>query len=201
MKYICKSIANAVENIITKEKGSKFIGYAYPVKTEEEVKEKLNFLKEKYPDATHHCYAYRLGFEGENYRANDDGEPNGTAGLPIYNQLLSNDLTFCLVISIRYFGGTKLGVSGLIKAYKESAELTLQNATSKTIVKKRHYQIDFSYTDNGVVMRNAEKFNAKIVFRDYQEECSIKVSLPLKKAKDFENSFNPYNNINLKPLD
>lgn len=113
------------------------MGYAYPVQDEEEVKQILDELRQKYPDATHHCYAYRLGFEGENYRANDDGEPNGTAGLPIYNQLLSRELTYCLVVSVRYFGGIKLGVSGLIKAYKESAELTLDEAEIKIIEKRK----------------------------------------------------------------
>ncbi|MGQ1943936.1 IMPACT family protein [Ornithobacterium rhinotracheale] len=195
MIFECKSIKNPIENIITKEKGSKFLGYAYPVQDEEEVKQILDELRQKYPDATHHCYAYRLGFEGENYRANDDGEPNGTAGLPIYNQLLSRELTYCLVVSVRYFGGIKLGVSGLIKAYKESAELTLDEAEIKIIEKTKNLSINFPYTSQNIVMRNIEKFNAQILNQEYLADCTLGLQLSLKNYESFVNSFEPFNEI------
>ena len=201
MKFECKSIKNSIETVITKDKGSKFLGYAYPVKDEDEVKEKLDLLRQKYPDATHHCYAYRLGFDGENYRANDDGEPNGTAGLPIYNQLLSKDLTFCLVVSVRYFGGIKLGVSGLIKAYKESADETLSFAKIKVIKKKSNFKLNFPYTSQNNAMRNIEKYNAKITEQVYLEDCTLTVKIDLKNAEVFQKSFEPYHEIKLICLD
>ncbi len=103
-----------------RERSSKFLSWIYPVRTEEEIRERLDALRKRYYDATHHCYAWRLGPRGEAFRANDDGEPSGTAGKPILGQLLSNDITDCLVVVVRYFGGTKLGVPGLIAAYRES---------------------------------------------------------------------------------
>lgn len=195
MIFECRSIKNPIENIITKEKGSKFLGYAYPVKNEEEVKKILDDLRQRYSDATHHCYAYRLGFEGENYRFNDDGEPSGTAGLPIYNQLLSRDLTYCLVVSIRYFGGIKLGVSGLIKAYKESAECTLNEAEIEIIEKTKKLSINFPYTSQNTVMRNIEKFNAQILNQEYLADCSLTLQLSLKNYEHFMSSLEPFNEI------
>ena len=114
------TIDKSVESIY-KEKGSKFLSFLYPVSSVDEVKEYLTQLKKKYYDATHHCYAYIIGYDKETFRMNDDGEPSSTAGKPIYGQLQSNDLTNVLLVVVRYFGGTKLGVSGLIKAYKESS--------------------------------------------------------------------------------
>ena len=109
---------------IYKEKSSKFLAYAYPVRTEDEIRELLDALRKRYYDATHHCYAWRLGPQGEQFRSNDDGEPSGTAGKPILGQLLSNSLTNCLIVVVRYFGGTKLGVSGLISAFAAFTEIT-----------------------------------------------------------------------------
>jgi len=128
MKYEYQTIEKPIENVLVKEKGSKFIGFAYPILSENDYKEKLNKIKESHPKATHHCYAFRLELNGENYRINDDGEPSGSAGLPIYNQLLAHDVTNVLLIIVRYFGGTKLGVGGLVKTYKESAKATLEEA-------------------------------------------------------------------------
>jgi uncharacterized YigZ family protein len=111
-----------------KEKGSKFLAYAYFVSNESDIKEKLDLLKKEHFKATHHCYAYRLGTDGKNYRANDDGEPSGTAGRPILGQIDSFGLTNLLIVVVRYYGGTKLGTSGLINAYRESAKEALSNA-------------------------------------------------------------------------
>ena len=138
---------------IYKEKSSKFLAYAYPVESEEEIRTLLDALRKKYYDATHHCYAWRLGPHGETFRANDDGEPSGTAGKPILGQLLSNELVNCLIVVVRYFGGTKLGVSGLIGAYKESAAEAIRAAeiverTVDTVV-----EVEFSYLAMNDVMR------------------------------------------------
>ena len=119
-----KTIARAAETTY-RQLSSKFLVYAYPVETESEIKEYLDALRKKWFDATHHCYAWRLGPHGEQFRANDDGEPSSTAGKPILGQLLSNEITNCLVVVVRYFGGTKLGVPGLIAAYKESTAQVL----------------------------------------------------------------------------
>ena len=146
------TIAEPAEAIY-KERSSKFLTYAYPVESEDEIKGLLDALRKEYYDATHHCYAYRLGPQGETFRANDDGEPSGTAGKPILGQLLSANLTNCLVVVVRYFGGTKLGVSGLIQAYKESTAEVI--AVSKSIEKTvdRVVKINFSYISMNGVMK------------------------------------------------
>ena len=141
--YQFNSIKSPIEDILLKEKGSKFIGFAYPINNEEDIKQYLQKIYDNHPKATHHCYAYRLGINGENYRANDDGEPSGSAGLPIYNQLLAHDITNVLVVIVRYFGGTKLGVGGLVKTYKESAKLTLEN--TEIIVKELETMVELSF--------------------------------------------------------
>ena len=134
-----------IEDVLYKDKASKFIGFAYAVKDENDIKEKLHHLRNIHPKATHHCYAYRLGLDKNNYRSNDDGEPNGTAGKPILGQIDSNKLTNCLIVVVRYFGGTKLGVSGLIDAYKECAKQTISEAK---IIEERildYYKIECTY--------------------------------------------------------
>lgn len=200
MSFTCLSLAKPIENVLIKIKGSKFIGYAFPVKTEEDVKQHLQFLQKKYPDATHHCYAYRLGYEGEKHRANDDGEPSGTAGLPIYNQLLSHQLTYTLVVSIRYFGGTKLGVSGLIKAYKTSAEETLMEAKTILLTKETQFSIQFPYTAQSTVMRILKKQKAKILKQTYLEDCMLTISIPTEKSNLFSSSFDAYPEIHLEEI-
>mgnify|MGYP000736302304 FL=1 len=140
------SIKSPIENTLLKEKGSKFIGFAYPVNSEEEIKQRLEKIYEDHPKATHHCYAFRLGLKGENYRANDDGEPSGSAGLPIFNQLLAHDITNVLVVVVRYYGGIKLGVGGLVKTYKESAKITLDEAEIITKELETTIEISFNYS-------------------------------------------------------
>ncbi len=119
----------AAAEAASRERSSKFLAYAYPVRSEEEIREHLDALRKRHFDATHHCYAWRLGPRGERWRANDDGEPSGTAGKPILGQLLSAEVTDCLIVVVRYFGGTKLGVPGLIAAYREAAAEALAAAT------------------------------------------------------------------------
>ena len=174
------TIAEPAEAIY-KERSSKFLTYAYPVESEGEIKELLDALRKQYYDATHHCYAYRLGAHGELFRANDDGEPSGTAGKPILGQLLSANLTNCLVVVVRYFGGTKLGVSGLIQAYKESTADVI--AVSKIIEKTvdRVVKIDFDYTSMNGVMRIVKEMNPRIDEQVFDNIC--KMSLRIRESE------------------
>ena len=161
-----------------KEKGSKFIAFAYFVSDEIEIKEKLDLLKKEHFKATHHCYAYRLGTDGKNYRANDDGEPSGTAGRPILGQIDSFGLTNLLIVVVRYYGGTKLGTSGLINAYREAAKLALEN--SLKIEKIIESQIDFSvpYLKMNEVMQFLKQYEIELITNDYSDESiHFKVSV------------------------
>lgn len=191
MSFSYQTIANPVEEITFKEKGSKFIGYAFPVLDEDEIKEKLIQLWQKYPDATHICYAFRLGIDGERYRANDDGEPSGSAGLPIYNQIVSKEITNVLVASIRFYGGTKLGVSGLVKAYKLSAQMALDEAeiVEKHLTEK--VKFEFSYEDQGSVMRNIDKSNAEVISTEFTEKCAVVVRVRKGSLDNFLALFEP----------
>ena len=166
------TIAEPAEAIY-KERSSKFLTYAYPVENEAEIKELLDALRKQYYDATHHCYAYRLGAHGELFRANDDGEPSGTAGKPILGQLLSANLTNCLVVVVRYFGGTKLGVSGLIQAYKESTAEVI--AVSKIVEKTVDsiIKINFDYISMNGVMRVIKEMNPRIDEQVFDNLCSM----------------------------
>ncbi len=181
--YQFNSIKSPIEDILLKEKGSKFIGFAYPINNEEDIKQYLQKIYDNHPKATHHCYAYRLGINGENYRANDDGEPSGSAGLPIYNQLLAHDITNVLVVIVRYFGGTKLGVGGLVKTYKESAKLTLEN--TEIIIKELETRVElsFDYVYQNLIFTILNKFDAKIINFDTEDKCHIKASIKLSKKE------------------
>lgn len=184
MKYEYKTIASPIEEVLLKEKGSKFLGYAYPVNSEAEIKEKLDALWEIHPKATHICYAFRLGLNGEIYRANDDGEPSGSAGLPIYNQLLANEITHVLVAVVRYYGGTKLGVSGLVKTYKESAKLTLESAEFILRELECEVEISFNYNQQNTIFTLLNKMEAQILQFDTQEKCTILATLKLNKKEN-----------------
>ncbi|WP_415325575.1 IMPACT family protein [Chryseobacterium sp. MMS23-Vi53] len=180
MTFEYKTIEKPIENTLLKEKGSKFIGFAFPVNNEVELKNALEKIRAEHPKATHHCYAFRIGLNGENYRANDDGEPSGSAGLPIYNQLLANEITNVLVISVRYYGGTKLGVSGLVKTYKESAKITLEEANIITKELEIEIEIQFNFNQQNVIFTLLSKFDAKIINFDSQEKASIVAKIKLK---------------------
>lgn len=177
MMHEYKTIDKPIENTLIKEKGSKFIGFAYPVANENELKDALEKVRNEHPKATHHCYAFRMGLHGENYRANDDGEPSGSAGLPIYNQLLAHEITNVLVIVVRYYGGTKLGVSGLVKAYKESAKLTLEEANIITRELETEVEIQFNFNQQNTIFTLLSKFDAKVLNFDANENCILTASL------------------------
>lgn len=166
-----------------KERGSKFIAFACPVSSEEEVKEILSNRKKEFYDARHVCYAYRLGFPEEQYRVNDDGEPSGTAGKPIYGQLLSAGITHVLIVVVRYFGGTKLGVSGLIHAYREAAKAAIDaNAIVENIVSQT-LSLKFKYDQLNDVMRLLKEESLSDFSQDFQMECNMDINIRLS---DFE---------------
>ena len=183
MQFEFQTIKSPVDNVLLKEKGSKFLGFAFPVSSEMDVKKSLEKIREEHPKATHHCYAFRPGISGENYRANDDGEPNGTAGLPIYNQLLANNLTNILLIVVRYYGGTKLGVSGLVKAYKESAKLTLEEAEIITKELETQIEIQFHFEQQNIIFTMLNKFGAKILDFISEENCKIFANIKLAEKE------------------
>ena len=163
-----------------KDRGSKFLAFAYPVSSEEEVKAKQEQLRSDYHDARHHCYAYMLGVKKDIYRANDDGEPSSTAGKPILGQIKSFELTNVLIVVIRYFGGTKLGVGGLINAYKTAAEEALKNAK---IIKKTlydYYELLFEYPQMNEIMRIMKEENIEQADQNFELTCSL--TLALRKA-------------------
>jgi uncharacterized YigZ family protein len=169
-----------------KEKGSKFLGFAFPVQSESEIKQKIADLKKQYFDARHHCYAYMLGEDKMKYRAFDDGEPNHSAGDPILGQIRSRNLTNVLVVVVRYFGGVKLGVGGLISAYKIAAENALSNSTviEKEVLKK--YLILYPYVSTRDVMKLIKEFEIEIRGQSFEDDCKIDVTIPLRLNKAFE---------------
>lgn len=181
-----KTLSETSEGLY-REKGSKFIAYAFPVLSLEDVEERLNSVRKLHPKSRHVCYAYKLGLDNDQYRANDDGEPSGSAGMPIYNQILSHQLTNTLVAVVRYFGGTKLGVSGLINAYKTS---TLEAITCNKIVDKFvtcTFLISFDYSMMGDLLNQLKKLKIEIVSKDLNESPSLIVefreSLATSKIK------------------
>lgn len=190
-----KTIEKPIENTLLKEKGSKFIGFAFPVNNETELKNALEKVRSEHPKATHHCYAFRTGLNGENYRANDDGEPSGSAGLPIYNQLLANEITNVLVISVRYYGGTKLGVSGLVKAYKESAKITLEEAKIITKELETEIEIQFKFNQQNIIFTLLSKFDAKVLNFDAEENCILTASLKTAKKESISEKLSEMQHI------
>ncbi len=171
-----KTIAAPSEGLY-KEKGSKFLAFAYPVRTQEEVKAHLDRLRKEYFDARHHCYAYILGPRKDAFRANDDGEPSGTGGRPIHGQLLSADLTDTLIVVVRYFGGILLGASGLANAYKAAARDAIDHAT---IVEKTidcRYRLSFKYEAMNDVMRILKDFDLKPLNQQFDLDCTLEVSV------------------------
>ncbi len=159
-----------------KEKGSKFLAFAYPINTEDAIKEILEHLKKEYHDARHHCYAWRLGPAGEFYRINDDGEPSGTAGKPIYGQLLSHNLSNILVVVVRYFGGVKLGVGGLINAYRCASQDALEQATIIERTVNDVFRIDFEYIAMNDVMRIVKDFELDVIHQEFDLHCMLQFS-------------------------
>ena len=179
MEVTYKTIEAQAEGLY-KEKGSKFIALAFPVYTEEEIKTILEDLRGKYYDARHHCYAYRLGADKLRFRANDDGEPSSTGGKPILGQIVSNDLTNILIVVVRYFGGIKLGVSGLINAYRTAAADVLDHAIVVEKTEDEVVKIKFSYAVLNDVMRIIKEMEPVVLERNFELECRMTLALRRK---------------------
>ena len=172
-----------------KDNGSRFISYAYPVETEEEVKDIVSDLKKKYHDARHHCYAYRLGHLGDRFRANDDGEPSSSAGRPILGQIDSRGLSDTLVVVVRYFGGIKLGIPGLIRAYKTSTAEALDNAGTIEKVAGKWFGVRFGYQDMNQVMRILKDMDLRQKDQAFGVDCSLKAWVRLSAEADMLDRF------------
>ena len=183
-----KSIATLSTGLF-KDNGSKFLAFAYPVTTEEEIKGIIQGLKKEYYDARHHCYAYRLGHTGAIWRMNDDGEPSSTAGRPIYGQILSAELSDILVVVVRYFGGIKLGVPGLIRAYKTSTADAIANATIIEKIATEPYRIIFDYLQMNSVMKRLKDLGLTPTDQQFNLSCSLRVDVRLALIPSFLESF------------
>lgn len=186
---------------IFKDKGSKFIAYAYPISKEEEVKELVQILKKEHFNARHHCYAWRLGPQGQRYRANDDGEPSGTAGRPILGQLQSFEVTNLLIVVVRYFGGTLLGVSGLINAYKTSANLVLSEGTIVERIVEKQFDLRFEYPLQNAVMKVIKDEQLEIVSSQYTLDCELRISVRLNKIEAAVSKLNKIDGVTVEEID
>ena len=183
---------------IYKEKGSKFIAYSYPVYSEQDIKEKLEEVKKLEHSARHHCYAYILHHDKSAQRANDDGEPSSTAGKPILGQMLSKDLTNILIVVVRYFGGVKLGVPGLIRSYKTAASQAILEATIITKTLKEQYEVSFKYPQMNDVMRLVKEYDLEVVNTDFQIDCKLIFAAPKSKANDIVDTFKKNHELSIK---
>ena len=179
-----KSIASPSDGLF-KDNGSRFIARAYPVETEEEVKEIVAALKKEYYDARHHVYAYRLGYLGDKFRANDDGEPSGSSGRPVLGQIDSCGLSDILVVVIRYFGGIKLGIPGLIRAYKTSTADALANAQIIEKIASRHFRVHFGYMSMNGVMKVMKDMGLEQKNQKFDMECSLETTVRLSQVDSF----------------
>ncbi|MCK8141851.1 YigZ family protein [Flavobacterium sp. I-SCBP12n] len=207
IKDTYKTIAQTPEVVLFKEKNSKFFGYAFPIQSEDTVKSQIDVLRKQYPNAGHFCYAYQIGTETISYRANDDGEPSNTAGMPIYGQIQSFSVTNIMVVVIRIFGGVKLGVGGLISAYRTTAQLVLESAEiiEKTI--DNHFMITYDYKNMNKIMRVIKEKKLEIVSQEMEinEESGIplgKIEIKTRKknAEIVYDIFNSMFEIDIKPL-
>jgi uncharacterized YigZ family protein len=193
-----KTLSEPSEEVLFKEKNSKFFGYAHPISNEDEVKEIIETLKKQHHTARHWCYAYQLGTTTTSYRANDDGEPNNSAGMPIYGQIQSFEVTNVLVVVVRYFGGIKLGVGGLISAYKTAAQMALE---ASEIIEKTidiHFIISFDYKNMNKVMRIIKEKNLEIIAQKMEMSCEIEIATRKKNAEHIFDIFNSVYEILIK---
>lgn len=195
-----KTIDFPSEEVLLKEKNSKFFGYAFPVTSEEEIKEILERLRKEHFSARHWCYAYQIGTEKIQYRANDDGEPNNSAGMPIYGQIQSFEVTNILVVVVRYFGGVKLGVGGLISAYKITAQMALENSEIVERTIDKHFIISFGYANMNKVMRIIKEKNLQIVSQKMEMDCEIEISIRKKNVQNLLDTFENLYEIKLTEI-
>ena len=192
-----KTVVGNAETII-RERSSKFLALSYHVTSPEEVRDIMEPLRKKFYDATHHCYAYRIGYRGEEWRANDDGEPSGTAGKPILGQLLSRDITNCLVVVVRWFGGTKLGVAGLIETYREAtaAVLDVSKVEERTI--DRIVTVRYPFESMNGVMKVVKAMEPKILEQAFDNMCTMKMAVRLSSAEELLARLDKVEGINIE---
>lgn len=200
VKDCFKSISQLSTGLF-KDNGSKFLAFAYPVTTEEEIKSIIQNLKKEYYDARHHCYAYRLGHTGSIWRMNDDGEPSSTAGRPIYGQILSAELSDILVVVVRYFGGIKLGVPGLIRAYKTSTADAIANATIIEKIATEPYNIIFDYLQMNAVMKRLKDLGLTPTNQSFDLNCSLRVDVRLTLIENFLEAFDKVEGCRIEKIE
>lgn len=191
--FTVESTANAE----FKDRGSKFFAYSFPLKNTIDFKRILRDVKKEHPKASHHCFAYRVGTDGNNFRVSDDGEPSGTAGKPIIGQIDSKDLTNILIVVVRYFGGTLLGVPGLINAYKTAASLVLQCTPMVQKAVEINYELQFNYTEMNDVMLIIKQFNCSILKNEMQLFCRIETGIPRNKINEVLSALKEVKNLDV----
>ncbi|MGB7842998.1 MAG: YigZ family protein [Salinimicrobium sp.] len=201
VKDTYKTITKASEEVLFKDRNSKFFGYAFPVTSEEEIKEHLEDLKKKHHSARHWCYAWQLGKSDFRYRANDDGEPSNSAGMPIYGQIQSFEVTNVFIVVVRFFGGVKLGVGGLINAYKTAAQMALEasNIVTRTIDLK--FEISFDYPEMNKVMRVIKENNLNVIDQILELDCKVIISVRKKEADRIYEKFDATYKVEVKQLE
>ena len=201
MDDIYKTITKPSKETLFKDKNSKFYGYAFPVNTEEAIKSSLEFLRKKHYSARHFCYAWQLGVESVRYRANDDGEPSNSAGMPIYGQIQSFELTNILVVSVRYFGGTKLGVGGLINAYRSSAKLALESSIIEEKTIDICFQLNFEYDLMSKVLRIIKENSININDQKLELNCELIISVRKSNSNKIFKIFDSLYKVEIKSLE
>ncbi|MFC4097018.1 IMPACT family protein [Euzebyella saccharophila] len=197
---IFRTVEKASEEILFKEKKSKFYGSVFPIDTEEEVKQIIEELRKKHPSAGHICYAWQIGTQETRYRANDDGEPNNSAGMPIYGQIQSFEVTNVLVAVARIFGGTKLGVGGLISAYKTAAQTALE--ASKIIEKtlQSQFELTFAYDKMDIVMRTIKQKQLEILSQEMNLDCKLIISVRQRDASVTLQTFGGIHQVKIREI-
>lgn len=198
---IFKTIKSASEETLFKDKNSKFYGFAFPVNNEDQVKNELEKVKKIHPNAGHHCYAYQIGVEDIIYRANDDGEPNNSAGMPIYGQIQSFDITNVLIVVVRYFGGTKLGVSGLINAYRSSAKITIESSEIIEKIVEVYFKIIFDYDMMSKVLRILKEKNIGLIQQKLELNCEYIIAVRKKESKSILEFFKNLYKVEIEALE
>lgn len=194
--FTVESAANAE----FKDRGSKFIAYSFPLKNTIDFKKLLQDVKKEHPKASHHCFAYRIGTDGNNFRVSDAGEPSGTAGKPILGQIDAKNLTDILIVVVRYFGGTLLGVPGLINAYKTTTSLVLQCTQVVQKAVEIKYELQFNYTEMNNVMRIIKQFNCSILKNEMQLFCRIETGIPRNKINEVLSALKEVKNLEVHPM-
>lgn len=197
---VYKTVEEPSPEILYKDRKSKFFAAVYPIVSEDEVKPIVEGLRKKYPAANHVCYAWQLGIDNPSYRANDDGEPNNSAGMPIYGQIQAFDVTNVLITVTRIFGGTKLGVGGLIQAYRSAAQMALENANIVVKTIKAHFQLKFGYADMDKVMRAIKQHNLEIDSQKMELDCELMVSVRLSEAETIQQLFEEMQHVDVRVM-